>query len=70
LTKGSHCPACPEIVDAADWLRYELGVTKCLWREACVAMGREQAAIASPPSSQPSQRRISVRPQVDISTAW
>jgi replication initiation protein RepC len=46
LTKGSHCPACPEIVDAADWLRYELGVTKCLWREACVAMGREQAAIA------------------------
>ncbi|MDQ2762296.1 MAG: replication initiation protein RepC [Pseudomonadota bacterium] len=39
-------PAWPEIVDAADWLRGELGVTKSLWGEACVAMGREQAAIA------------------------
>jgi replication initiation protein RepC len=35
-----------EIVDAADWLRGELGVSKSLWGEACVAMGREQAAIA------------------------
>jgi len=39
-------PAWPEIVDAADWLRGELGVSKSLWGEACVAMGREQAAIA------------------------
>ena len=39
-------PAWPEIVDAADWLRGELGVTKSLWGEACIAMGREQAAIA------------------------
>jgi replication initiation protein RepC len=39
-------PAWPEIVDAADWLRDELGVSKSLWGEACVAMGREQAAIA------------------------
>src|ERR1700752_2349968 len=39
-------PAWPEIVDAADWLRGELGVSKSLWGEACVAMGREQAAIS------------------------
>jgi len=39
-------PAWPEIVDAADWLRGELGVSKSLWGEACLAMGREQAAIA------------------------
>ena len=39
-------PAWPEIVDAADWLRGELGVSKSLWGEACMAMGREQAAIA------------------------
>jgi len=39
-------PAWPEIVDAADWLRGELGVSKSLWGEACVAMGREEAAIA------------------------
>jgi replication initiation protein RepC len=39
-------PAWPEIVDAADWLRGELGVSQSLWGEACIAMGREQAAIA------------------------
>jgi replication initiation protein RepC len=39
-------PAWPEIVDAADWLRGELGVSKSLWGDACIAMGREQAAIA------------------------
>jgi replication initiation protein RepC len=39
-------PAWPEIVDAAVWLRGELGVSKSLWGEACIAMGREQAAIA------------------------
>ena len=39
-------PAWPEIIDAADWLRGELGVSKSLWGEACIAMGREQAAIA------------------------
>jgi replication initiation protein RepC len=38
--------AWPEIVDAADRLRGELGVSKSLWGEACIAMGREQAAIA------------------------
>lgn len=44
LRSGS--PAWPEIVDAADWLRHDLGVSKSLWGDACVSMGREQAAIA------------------------
>ena len=34
------------IVDAADWLRGELGVAKSLWGDACQAMGREQVVIA------------------------
>jgi hypothetical protein len=36
----------PPAVDAADWLRHDLDVSKPLWGEACLAMGREQAAIA------------------------
>ena len=36
----------PELVDAADWLRGDLGVSKSLWGDACLAMGRELAAIA------------------------
>ena len=39
-------PGWREIVDAADYLRGELGVSKSLWGEACLAMGREEAAIA------------------------
>ena len=39
-------PAWPAIVDAADWLRGELGVSKSLRGEACLLMGREEAAIA------------------------
>lgn len=39
-------PTWPEIVEAAAWLRVDLGVSKPLWGEACVAMGREAAAIA------------------------
>jgi replication initiation protein RepC len=35
-----------EIIDAADWLRHDLNVSKSLWGEACLAMGREEAAIA------------------------
>jgi len=34
------------IADAADWLRHDLGVSKPLWGDACLAMGREPAAIA------------------------
>jgi replication initiation protein RepC len=43
---ASSAPTWPAIVDAADWLRGELGVSKSLWAEACLTMGREEAAIA------------------------
>jgi replication initiation protein RepC len=37
----------PELIDAAgDWLRHDLGVSKSLWGDACLAMGRELAAVA------------------------
>ena len=39
-------PSWPDVVDAADRLRHDLGVDQHLWGEACRAMGREQAAIA------------------------
>jgi replication initiation protein RepC len=39
-------PTWPDIVAAADGLRRELGVSKSLWREACLAMGRDLAAVA------------------------
>jgi replication initiation protein RepC len=39
-------PTWPDIVEAADWLRHHLGVSKSLWGEACVTMGRELAAVA------------------------
>ena len=39
-------PTWPELVDAADWLRHDLGVSKFLWGDACLAMGRELAAVA------------------------
>jgi replication initiation protein RepC len=39
-------PTWPEIVDAADWLRHDLGVSKSLWGNACLAMGGELAAMA------------------------
>ena len=39
-------PSWFEIVDAADWLRDELGISKSIWGDACVVMGREQAAVA------------------------
>jgi replication initiation protein RepC len=39
-------PTWPDIVDAADWLRHDLGVSKSLWGNACLAMGRELAAVA------------------------
>jgi replication initiation protein RepC len=43
---ANPAPNWPEIVEAADWLRHDLGVSKPLWGEACLTMGREQAAIA------------------------
>ena len=42
----TSAPGWRDIVDAADWLRGELGISKSLWGEACVTMGRETAAIA------------------------
>ncbi|MGE0279030.1 MAG: plasmid replication protein RepC [Rhizobiaceae bacterium] len=39
-------PSWPDIVDAADWLRHDLGVSKSLWGEACVTLGRDLAAVA------------------------
>jgi len=42
----SSTPSWPDIVDAADWLRHELGISKSLWGDACLAMGREEAAVA------------------------
>jgi replication initiation protein RepC len=36
-----------ELINAAgEWLRQDLGVSKSLWGEACLAMGRESAAVA------------------------
>lgn len=37
---ASPRPAWPEIIDAADWLRGEMDVSKSLWGEACLVMGR------------------------------
>jgi replication initiation protein RepC len=39
-------PTWPDLVDAAEWLRHDLGVSKSLWGDACLAMGRELAAVA------------------------
>ena len=39
-------PTWPDLIDAADWLRNDLGVSKSLWGDACVSMGRELAAVA------------------------
>ena len=39
-------PTWPEVVDAAAFLRSDLDVSKSLWGDACLTMGREQAAIA------------------------
>jgi replication initiation protein RepC len=39
-------PGWPAIVDAADRLRHDLDISKALWGEACLVMGREVAALA------------------------
>ena len=43
---ATSSPAWPDIVEAAGWLRHDLKVSKPLWGDARLAMGREQAAIA------------------------
>jgi replication initiation protein RepC len=35
-----------EIVEAADWLRGDMGISKSLWGDACLTLGRERAAVA------------------------
>jgi len=35
-----------DILDAADCLRRELGISAALWGEACIGMGRERAVLA------------------------
>jgi replication initiation protein RepC len=39
-------PTWPEVIDAADWLRHDLEVSKSLWGDACLTMGRDLAAVA------------------------
>lgn len=42
----SPSPTWSDIVDAADWLRGDLSVSKPLWDEACGVMNRYRAAVA------------------------
>ncbi len=42
----TESPTWPDVIDAATWLRGELGVSPSLWAKACQIMGRETAAIA------------------------
>lgn len=39
-------PGWSDVVEAADWLRAEIGVPKPTWVDACLAMGRDRAAVA------------------------
>ena len=39
-------PTWSNLIEAAAFLRSDLGVSKSLWGEACLTMGREKAAIA------------------------
>jgi replication initiation protein RepC len=39
-------PTWHEIIDAADWLRHDLDVSKSLWGDACLTLGRDLAAVA------------------------
>jgi replication initiation protein RepC len=36
----------PDIVNAADWLRGDLGISKSLWGDACLTLGRMHTAVA------------------------
>jgi replication initiation protein RepC len=39
-------PTWPEVIDAAGWLRHDLDVSKSLWGDACLTLGRDLAAVA------------------------
>jgi replication initiation protein RepC len=61
-------PTWPDVVEAADWLRGEFGMSKPLWGEACLAMGREEAVIAvAIVSAKPAGH---FRTSPGISTGW
>lgn len=66
-------PTWPDIVDAADWLRHDLDISKSLWGEACTKMGRELAAealaILSTKALAPNSGRSTAHPAA-ISVAW
>jgi replication protein C-like len=49
-------PAWPDIVDAADRLSSDLGISKSLWGEGCLAMGRELACGQNPKAKFARQR--------------
>lgn len=55
-------PSWPDIVEAADWLRHELQVPQHGWSEACLAMGREGAAVSVALISTKSSSQIRVAP--------
>jgi len=42
----SPTPSWPEIIDAADWLRHEMGISQHIWADACQVLGRDAAAVA------------------------
>jgi hypothetical protein len=58
-------PTWPDIVDTAHWLRHDLGVSKPLWGEACMAMGARRQPSPSR-SCRREQRGISPRHPVAI----
>ena len=39
-------PTWAHVVDAADWVRGDLGISRHAWIEACITMGRYNAAAA------------------------
>jgi len=43
---ASGRPAWPDVVDAADYLRAELGISRSAWIDACHTLGRNDAAAA------------------------
>src|SRR5690348_12147021 len=57
-----------DIVNAANWLRCEMGICRPLWGETCVAMGRECAAVAVA-RFRPGRQNISAPARAGVYTA-
>jgi hypothetical protein len=62
-------PTWPEIIDAADWLRHDLDVSKSLWGDACFTLGRDLAAVALAVVSTKTPEHFRTTPGA-TSTAW